>query len=96
MPDRKKFIFSEEKSARLKLDRDFSFTEIIAYIESGYLVDVIDSPHQERYPGQKIYVVDIKGYIWLVPHDRKDGKIILRTAFPSRKATKAYLKEDGE
>jgi hypothetical protein len=87
-----RFIFSEEKSRKLKSERGLSFKEIIGYIESGYLISTTLTPDQEKFPGEKMYLVNIKEYVWLVPHERKEGKILLKTAFPSQKATKTYLK----
>ena len=87
------FVFSEEKDRLLKATRGVGFKDIIGYIEAGGLLDVIDHPEQKKYPGQKIYVVDVGGYVWLVPHRYSEGQIVLKTAFPSRKATKAYVNE---
>ncbi|AAO91568.1 hypothetical protein [Coxiella burnetii] len=39
-----------------------------------------------------MYVVELNGYAYLVPFVEEGGKLFLKTAFPSRKATKLYLK----
>jgi hypothetical protein len=52
-----------------------------------------DHPDQENYPGQKIYLVNVEGYIYLVPHVVEKDYVFLKTVIPSRKATKAYKKE---
>ncbi len=91
-----RFVFSEEKNLWLQSERNISFEEIINYIESGDAVDLVDHPNQHDYPGQKLYYVMIENYIWVIPHQHTNGKILLKTAFPSRDATKRYLKERKE
>jgi hypothetical protein len=52
-----------------------------------------DHPDQENYPGQRIYFVVMEDYIYLVPHVVENDYVFLKTIIPSRKATKAYKKE---
>jgi len=54
---------------------------------------IADHPDQEGYPGQRIYFVVVENYIYLVPHVVEGDYIFLKTIIPSRKATKAYKKE---
>lgn len=57
----------------------------------GGLVNVLEHPNQERYPGQMIYVVDSEQYLYLVPFvTEADGSRFLKTIIPSRKATRNY------
>jgi hypothetical protein len=53
--------------------------------------DVLDHPDQERYGGQRIFVVQRDNYVYLVPFIEDDKLIVLKTIIPSRKATKRYL-----
>lgn len=70
-----------------------SFEGIVSAIERGGLLDVVEHPNQHRYPGQRIYVVDVDGYVHLVPFvTQADGKRFLKTIVPSRKATRDYLR----
>jgi hypothetical protein len=72
-------------------ERDFSFDHIVAAINNGGLLDVVVHPNRKKYPDQKIYLVAMEGYIYLVPFvEMENGDIFLKTAFPSRKATKTY------
>ncbi len=48
-------------------------------------------PDREKYPSQRILVVKIKAYAYLVPYVETDTEIFLKTIIPSRKATKQYL-----
>jgi len=72
--------------------RGISFEEIKVAVESGYLLDSYNHPNQKRYPGQKIMVVEIEDYAYLVPYVRDEEKIFFKTIIPSRKATKKYLR----
>ena len=55
------------------------------------------SPNQDRYPGQRISVVLIEGYAYLVPYVEDEDEIFLKTIIPSRKATKLYIGDsDGK
>lgn len=56
----------------------------------GDILDTIDHPNQERYPGQLIHVVAIEEYVYLVPFVESEDEIFLKTIIPSRKATKIY------
>lgn len=61
-------------------------------VEMGFLLDVLEHPNQEKYKGQKIFVVWIDDYIYLVPFVESDDEVFLKTIIPSRKATRKYLK----
>ncbi len=83
------FDWNLDKNRQLEKQRGVSFERIISVIERGGLVDVLEYPNQERYPGQMIYVVDIEGYLHLVPFvTDTDGTKFLKTIIPSRKATR--------
>jgi hypothetical protein len=88
------FLFSPKKNSKLKAERSISFEEIIAAIEDGYLLDVLEHPNREKYGHQKMYVVCAKEYIYLIPFvENKEGDIFLKTIIPSRKAKQAYNNE---
>ena len=91
------FAFSPEKNRKLIDERKISFEEIIAAIGEGQLLDILEHPNLAKYENQRIYVVQAKNYIYLVPFvDDKHGKIFLKTIIPIRKAKKTYLKEEIE
>lgn len=92
----KYFSWNTEKNETLKTERSLSFEEIVFYIDSGLLLDVLEHPNQEKYKGQKIFVVQIEDYVYLVPFVESDNEIFLKTIIPSRKATKQYLKGSDE
>jgi hypothetical protein len=65
-------------------------------IERGQLLDVLEHPNQERYAGQRIFVVQRGDYAYLVPFVEDDKQVALKTTIPSRKATKKYLGKEPE
>lgn len=88
----KVFSWNEEKNELLKAERQISFEDVVFYIEQGFLLDVLEHPNQEKYKGQKIFVVEIEEYAYLVPFLEDEREIFLKTIIPSRKATRKYLK----
>jgi uncharacterized DUF497 family protein len=88
----KTFSWNDEKNALLKAERQVSFEEVVLYIEMGFLLDVLEHPNQEKYRGQKVFVVQVDNYIYLVPFLETESDIFLKTIIPSRKATRKYLK----
>ena len=85
------FEWSTEKNQQLTDQRGVSFERVVSAIEKGGLVDVLEHPNQDRYPGQLIYVVEIDEYLNLVPFvTQPDGTRFLKTIIPSRKTTRDY------
>lgn len=87
------YEYSAEKNSKLKEQRGISFDEIIYYINNGHLLDTIMHTNKNKYANQQFYVVDVEGYVHLVPFVRSGDKIFLKTIFPSRKHTKQYLEQ---
>ena len=86
------FDFNPEKNKQLKQSRNISFEEVIFSIFNGQILDIVEHHNKEQYGHQKMFIVDIDNYGYLVPYVvQDDGKIFLKTIFPSRKATKIYL-----
>jgi hypothetical protein len=88
----KHFSWNEEKNEILKEERQISFEDVVFYIEQGFLLDVLEHPNQEKYKGQKIFVVEIDEYAYLIPFVEDENEVFLKTIIPSRKATRKYLK----
>ena len=90
------FDWNLEKNRQLAENRGVSFERVLSAIERGDLVDVLEHPNQERYPGQRIYVVDIAQYLYLVPFvTSADGTRFLKTIIPSRKATRDHKRRQS-
>ncbi|MFB1487252.1 MULTISPECIES: BrnT family toxin [unclassified Thiocapsa] len=86
----KPISWNPEKNALLKVQRGVCFEDVVFHIMAGDILDTIDHPNQERYPGQQIHVVAIEEYVYLVPFVESEEEVFLKTIIPSRKATKNY------
>lgn len=77
----------------MKIERGLSFEDIVYYIEEGRILDIIQHPDQKKHGGQKMYILNIDGYVYIVPFVESDTEVFLKTIIPSRKATRKYLKD---
>ena len=95
----KYFSWNAAKNEKLRAERGISFEEIVYHIERGDILDILENPNQLQYAGQRVFVVNVDDYAYLVPFMESDTQVVLKTIIPSRKATKKYLKrrepEDG-
>lgn len=88
-----KFNFNKEKNERILAIRGIGFEEIILEIQLGNLVTITKHHNCNQYPNQEIMHVKVQGAIYMVPYViENDGTFFLKTLYPSRKATKKYLK----
>ncbi|MBI4826034.1 MAG: BrnT family toxin [Nitrospirae bacterium] len=87
----KQINWDTEKSLKLKESRGICFEDIVFYIEKGDIMDDFLHPNQKRYPEQRIMVIGINNYAYLVPYAENDEEIFLKTIIPSRKATAIYF-----
>jgi uncharacterized DUF497 family protein len=86
------FDWNDEKNEFLQSTRGVSFEEVVFHIQNGDVLDVIKHPNAARYPNQNIIVLNMEGYVYLVPYTKERGVRFLKTIIPSRKATEEYLK----
>ena len=87
----KYFDWNREKNELLKSERVISFEDVVDAIMEGRILGKEDHSNKKKYPSQKIYILEIGEYVYLVPFVEDDEKIFLKTIIPSRKATKKYL-----
>ena len=87
----KSFRWGSEKNEQLKLERSLSFEKMVVAIETGGLVDILEYPNPAKYPNQKVLVVALDGYAYLVPFVEEEDHYFLKTVIPSRKATRDHL-----
>ena len=86
--------WSAEKSLCLKAERGVSFEEVLSAISQSGLLCVMDHPNRTKYGHQKMLVVRIRDYAYLVPCVESDDEIFLKSIMPSRKATRQFLSGD--
>ncbi len=89
------YEYSDSKNQLLINSRHISFEEVIAALDNGQLLDIVEHPKHGKHPNQKMYVVRVNNYVYLVPFVEKDERtVFLKTIFPSRKAKKSYIKDE--
>ena len=87
----KYFDWDVSKNNLLKELRNISFEEIVISIANDKLLDIVEHPNKQKYPDQKMFVVEIRDYVYITPFIEDDEKYFLKTIYPSREATKKYL-----
>lgn len=88
------FNWNAEKNHQLIEEREKSFEEVVFFIQNGGLLDEIAHPNKSDYPNQRIFVVAIDNYVYLIPYVEDENEIFLKTIIPNRKFTKHYLGND--
>ncbi len=89
----KPFDWNVHKSILLRSSRGIGFEEVVNAINEGHILVVIEHPNNQKYPNQKIYIINFDSYIYCVPFIEDNEKIFLKTIYPSRKYTNKFLKE---
>jgi len=90
MPTHKIFNWNPDKNQLLLRERGISFERIVFEIGSGNELAVLEHPNQEKYPGQRISMVQVDDYVYAVPFIETETEIFLKTIIPSRKATEQF------
>ena len=90
----KLFDWNDEKNEWLKRERVVTFEDAIFHLTHDGLLDTIEHPNQEQYPDQRLFIVNVDGYAYIVPFVEDEDVIFLKTIIPSRKMTKLYLGGD--
>jgi len=86
------YFWNQDKNEKLKIERGICFEDIVLRINSGDALGIVENQTQKRYPNQMILIINVDGYIYLVPFIIQENGIFLKTIFSSRKYTKKYLK----
>ena len=81
-------IWDKEKNDWLQVTRSISLEEICGKILDGDYIDILENPTRGN---QMYFIMKINDYTWVVPFliDDKE-RIVLKTAFPSRKFHNRY------
>ncbi|GDX84400.1 hypothetical protein LBMAG43_04420 [Methylococcaceae bacterium] len=88
---KKPIHWNPEKNRKLIEERGISFETAVFNLQSGNLLDDVEHPNTTDYAHQRMFVIKIDDYIYLVPYVETETDIFLKTIIPSRKATKHYL-----
>lgn len=90
MPSAKIYNWNADKNQLLIQERNISFERIVFAISLGCERAILAHPNTSKYPGQMISVVEVDGYVYLVPFVETECEIFLKTIIPSRKVTREY------
>lgn len=85
------YNWNSDKNQELNINRGISFEKAVFYIEHGGLLDDIVHPNVTDYPNQRIFILKIEDYVYLVPYVESEYEIFLKTIIPSRKFTRIYF-----
>ena len=81
-------LWDEQKNEWLKSQRLVSFEEISEEILQHRYLDIIKNPNRDN---QRCFLIRLKGYVWVVPFVVDEyRRLVLKTAYPSRKYQKRY------
>lgn len=92
MKENRTFKFDKNKNKKLLIDRGIDFEQVILELNSNRELAIVKHPNKIQYPKQKMFIIEIKNYVYAVPFIQEKGScFFLKTIFPSRKLTKKYL-----
>ena len=65
---------------------------MVLSIRRSGLLDIVAHSNPDKYPNQRMFVVAVEQYAYLVPFVEEAEYYFLKTVIPNRKATRDYLK----
>lgn len=86
----KNFSWDPIWSQQLLKERGVSFEDVVFCVQKGGLRDLLRFRNPDRDPLQFVLVVEIDGYVYLVPYIETDDAFHLQTITPSKQATQRY------
>ena len=84
--------WSHSKDAELRTNPSrggIGLAECADAIENGQILD--DIPNEKR-PNQRLMIIEINGYAYVVPYVSDGNVMFLKTMFPSRNHTARYVR----
>jgi uncharacterized DUF497 family protein len=87
----KRYTWDPLKNDQLQERHGVGFTDITTAIEAGHLLRDIPYHNQEEYGHQRLLIVRLNDYAYVVPCIVSGESYHFITLFPSRKATRDYL-----
>ena len=80
-----KFDFNQQKNAQLFKDRGVTFYNVIEAIENDGILLNFEHENKEKYPNQKVMVINMNNYTYCVPYVIDNETWFLKTIYPNRK-----------
>ena len=89
------YLWDAAKDDWLRQVRGFGFEQVVEALSQGRLL--ADIPHRsERYPNQRLLVLELDGEAIVVPYVRSGDAVFFKTAYPSRRMRRRYLASKGD
>jgi hypothetical protein len=89
----KQITWNAKKAEVLREDstrNNVGFEDCLVAIEEGRVLDDIPHPFLEH---QRLFILEIAAYAYVVPYVESEEEIFLKTLYPSRRQTAIYLKD---
>ena len=83
-----KFVYDEEKNKKLFAQRGITFEDLIEAIANDKILLDIAHPNKESYPNQRLMIVELNNYTYVVPYLQNEDEIVLKTIYPDRRYKK--------
>lgn len=87
----KPFCWNADKNQQVQAERGVSFEQVLRAIQQDQILDIIEHPNRQKYPNQRIFILNMNQYVYLVPFVESESEIFLKTIIPSRKLKRKYL-----
>lgn len=87
-------LWSDEKDEQLLARHGVGFEAVAQAAQEGRVLADVPHHNSDRYPHQRLLVVDIDGYAWVCPYVRDGDAAFLKTLYPSRDYTALYLRRN--
>ncbi len=88
------FVFNQEKNEKLFKQRGVTFEQVIDAILNDKVLHDIPHPNREKYPLQRLMIIELNGYAYAVPYLKNDQEVVLKTIYPNRKYKKLLEKKN--
>jgi uncharacterized DUF497 family protein len=83
--------WNSQKSKELQVKRNICFEDVVWKLIKGEVIADLLNPNQDKYPNQRLFVIEFKSYVYVIPYTQEDD-IFLKTIYPSRKLTERFIK----
>ena len=89
-----RYAWNPDKNDWLHQTRGLGLEDVVVAIQTGGLLDIIAHHNPTRYPRQRLLVIKIGDYAYMVPCIVEGDEYFLKTIYASRKATRDYLHKE--
>lgn len=85
--------WSKEKNNLLEVTRGIGFEDVMEAIFEDKTLTILRHTNMKRHPNQRLFIVNIDDYAYVIPFVEDEEKIFLKTIYPSRKYTKLFIEK---